>query len=151
MLKVSTAICFMVLWIICLCFSSSVIGKEYVWTDKNGKTHFTNSPPPPGQAMQYQKPNQRPYNYQKSSSQKKVESPKVELYVTSWCPYCKKAIEYFESRDIPYKAYDIEKDENAAKRKKKLDKREGVPFAVINGQSIYGYAPDLYAEALKKK
>ena len=34
----------------------------------------------------------------------------VELYITSWCPYCKKAIEYFESRGIKYKAYDIEKD-----------------------------------------
>ena len=153
MLKKTTVICIVAIGIICLFLSSSVSGKTYVWTDKNGKTQFTDYPPPRGQAMQTKtrRPRQQTYNYQKPSSQKNVKSLKVELYVTGWCPYCKKAIEYFESKGIRYKAYDIEKDKKAAKRKKKLDKNEGVPFALINGQLIHGYAPELYAEALKKK
>lgn len=132
---------------------SSVSAKTYAWTDKNGKTQFTDYPPPPGQVMQIQpkRPSQRIYNDQKSSSPQKVNSPQVELYVTSWCPYCKKAIDYFESKGIRYKAYDIEKDKKAAKKKEKLDTRGGVPFAVINGQYIHGYVPELYGEALKKK
>ena len=124
--------------------SSQVIGKTYTWVDKSGRTRFTDYPPPPDQVMKTNRTGQRSYN-------KKVTSPKVELYIASWCPYCKKAINYFESRGIRYKAYDIEKNEKAAKRKKKLDKKEGIPFAVINGEYIHGYAPELYAEALKKK
>lgn len=76
------------------------------------------------------------------------ESVQVELYVTSWCPYCKQAIQYFRSRGIPFTAYDIEKDGRAAQRKNQLDSRNGVPFAVINGQKIHGFSPEAYERAM---
>lgn len=79
------------------------------------------------------------------------ESTSVELYVTSWCPYCKKAIEYFRSRGIPYTAYDVEKDPGAAERKNSLDRRDGVPFAIVNGKKIHGFAPEAYARALEAR
>jgi len=79
------------------------------------------------------------------------ESPRVELYVTSWCPYCKKAIRFFESRGIPYTSYNIEQDRSAAEERRRLDSRGGVPFAVINGKKIRGYAPDAYERALKPR
>ena len=151
MIKVTTVICLLFFGMVCLCLSSSAYSKTYVWTDKNGKTHFTDSPPRPGQAAQPQRPSQRSYKFQKPARQKKVESPQVELYITSWCQYCKKAIQYFEYKNIRYKTYDIEKDPKAAKRMSKLAKSVGVPFAVINGRHISGYAPDLYTKALKKK
>lgn len=76
--------------------------------------------------------------------------PKVELYATSWCPYCKKATNFFRSKGIPFKEYDIEKDKAAARRKKQLDKKgSGVPFALINGKSIHGYSKEAYERALK--
>lgn len=77
------------------------------------------------------------------------ESPQVELYVTSWCPYCKKAAQFFRSRGIPYTVYDIEKDKNAALRKYHLDSSNGVPFALINGQAIQGYSAEAYERALE--
>ncbi len=76
-------------------------------------------------------------------------SPKVELYTTSWCYYSKKAREFFRSRGIPFTEYDIEKDKNAAARKKQLDKRDGVPFVVINGRGIHGYSAAVYEKALE--
>jgi glutaredoxin len=76
-------------------------------------------------------------------------SPKVELYSTSWCYYCKKAREFFRSRGIPFTEYDIEKDKKAAARKKRLDKRNGVPFAVINGRGIHGFSAAAYERALE--
>lgn len=76
-------------------------------------------------------------------------SPKVELYTTSWCPYCQSARDFFRSRGIPFTEYDIEKDANAAARKNQLDSRRGVPFAVINGRGIHGYAPAAYERALE--
>jgi len=75
----------------------------------------------------------------------------VELYVTSWCPYCHQAENFFRSQGIPFIAYDIEKDSAAARRKEELDSSKGVPLAIINGQKIHGYSESAYREALKKK
>ncbi len=73
---------------------------------------------------------------------------RVKLYVTSWCKYCKKAEKFFRSKGIAYTAYDIEKDKAAAQRKDKISPKKGVPFAVVNGQHIYGFAPNAYEKAL---
>ena len=72
----------------------------------------------------------------------------VELYVTSWCPYCRQAMDFFRSRGIYYVVYDIEKDDSAARRKQELDPRRGVPFAVINGVKIHGFSEEAYLKAL---
>ena len=62
------------------------------------------------------------------------DTPKVELYITSWCPYSKKAVNFFQSRGIPFVSYDIEKDESAAQRKNRLDSKSGVPFLCSMGK-----------------
>ena len=77
--------------------------------------------------------------------------PQVELYVTSWCPYCKQAENFFRTQGIPFTAYDIEKDSSAAQRKEQLDGSKGVPLAIINGQIIRGFSAEAYREALQKK
>jgi glutaredoxin len=75
----------------------------------------------------------------------------VEIFTTSWCPYCKQAIKFLKDNRIPYVAYDIEKDSKAAKRRDSLSPRQGVPFAIINGKKIYGYSAQVYSEALGLK
>ena len=75
-------------------------------------------------------------------------SAEVELYTTSWCHYCKKAKEFLESEGVTYTEYDVEKDKEAAKRKAELGGGRGVPFAVINGQKIYGFSKSSYERAL---
>ena len=77
-----------------------------------------------------------------------LDAPKVELYITEWCPYCRKVIKFFQSREIPYVVYDIEKDVNAARRKNELDIRKGVPFAIIHGKSAHGFSGDAYRRSL---
>ncbi len=76
---------------------------------------------------------------------------RVEIYVTRWCPYCKKAINFLQSTGIPFAAYDIEKDAAAARRKNQLDSQKGVPFAIINGQPIHGFSEKNYLKALSLK
>ena len=80
----------------------------------------------------------------------KKKSNEVILYGTSWCPYCKKARDFFTSRNISFTDYDIEKDKEAAERKKQLDTESGVPFAIINGEKIHGFSPADYEKALQK-
>ncbi|RJX27760.1 MAG: DUF4124 domain-containing protein [Desulfurivibrio sp.] len=115
------------------------LSKLYRWVDDKGNIRVTEYPPPaasPGRSD--------------AAPKTHAARQQVELYVTSWCPYCRKAEDFFRSRGIPYKSYDIEKDNEAAARKKQLDQQGGVPFAVINGFSIHGFNPEAYAEALQR-
>ena len=75
-------------------------------------------------------------------------SHKVEIFLTGWCPYCKKAVAYFQDRNIPTRIFNIEQDPVAARRKNKLDPRKGVPLVVIDNQVIYGFSPKAYSTAL---
>jgi glutaredoxin len=73
---------------------------------------------------------------------------RVELFVTSWCKYCKMAANFFRSKGVPFTEYDIEKNKAAAQRKNSLSPKKGVPFAIVNGKQIYGFAPGAYEQAL---
>jgi glutaredoxin len=75
----------------------------------------------------------------------------AELYVTDWCPYCSKAIKFLQANEVPYVVYDIEKDKQAAERKMRLSGRNGVPFAIINGNKVYGFSEYAYMAALASK
>lgn len=76
--------------------------------------------------------------------------PAVELYVTSWCRYCKKAKAFFRSRGIRFIEYDVERNPAAARRMRQMTSSSGVPFAVINGRAVQGYSEAAYKKALQK-
>jgi glutaredoxin-like YruB-family protein len=75
-------------------------------------------------------------------------APKVELFVTSWCPYCVKAKNYLASKGISYTEYNVENDPAAAARMRQLGGSGGVPFALIGTQPVVGYSPEAYDQAL---
>lgn len=137
----------------------------YQWEDENGNVVIADYPPPAnsGKKIKVHESENQPDNLSSpmenqtqsgktSSGNTNVETKKTNeiiLYTTSWCPYCKKALDFFRSRNIPYTEYDIEKDRAAAERMKQLSGKSGVPFAIINGQKISGYAPGEYERALQ--
>ncbi len=146
---------------ICLCATAAA--EIYKWVDDKGEMHITDSPPPPakspGEIKVYKDSQEDSVDTAPASGIKKEESrPPVEskkktevvLYTTSWCPYCRKARDYLRSRGIDFIEYDIEKDKEAASRKKQLDNRGGVPFAIINGRSISGFSASAYDRALQE-
>lgn len=73
---------------------------------------------------------------------------KVELYVTDWCGYCKKALKYLDARGIAYAAYDIEKDA-AAKQRYQAMGGQGVPFIVIGHNRFSGFSPQALERYLR--
>ena len=140
----------------------------YKWVDEKGAIHFQASPPQnteqpvtikrlPTYEDNYQnsepaksgqdRDNSR--SHDQATTREGFRDADVELYVTSWCPYCKKASDFFRSRRIPFTEYDIEKDKSAARRKKRLTRETGVPFAVINGKAIQGFKRAAYERALR--
>lgn len=66
----------------------------------------------------------------------------VEIYVTSWCGYCKQALSYMDNRGIPYVAYDVEKDRAAGQRHRELGGR-GVPLIIIGSNRMSGFSPQV--------
>ncbi|MBU0769741.1 MAG: DUF4124 domain-containing protein [Proteobacteria bacterium] len=152
-------------------FVDRSIADMYKWVDENGIAHFSDTPPdvtdnsdietlPTHTAQEnngYPQDNNSKKNRDNRSNptdtvQKNPRTikPKVELYTTSWCPWCKKAKAFFRSRGIAFVEYDIEKDKEAARRKAQIDRQKGVPFAVINGKGINGYNVKAYNDALRQ-
>jgi len=83
-------------------------------------------------------------------AQAKSAQPKIEIYVTSWCPYCKKAVAYFQAKGLTFTVHDIESNPGAAKRFEQFH-AQGVPLVVINGKKISGYSVEAYEKALGTK
>lgn len=73
-----------------------------------------------------------------------VELPKVVVYTTAWCGYCKRAKAWLAERKIPFVEKDIEKEPDA---QKELDASKraagisqgGVPVIDVGGQLILGF------------
>ena len=137
----------------------------YKWVDEQGRVYFQDHPPPTEAKVadveiRDSSPTQ-PRNLtptaagsqpgQSAAAAALTQSPRtmnVELYYVEWCPWCKKAREYFRSMGVSLIEYDIEKDKSAAARKAELDPEKGVPFAIVNGVKIHGYSPAAYSRAL---
>lgn len=73
---------------------------------------------------------------------------KVDLYMTSWCGYCRKMIGFMKKQGIEFEAHDIEKDSSAYKAFKNYG-GQGVPVIVVGDQVVYGYDPDGVLAALE--
>ncbi len=157
-------------------FSSMVNAEMYKWVDEKGVIHFQDYPPNLSPSVKVEKlsgeqlrfdnyieqgaksDGKKPYeSVLKEDAKNKRQGKKryarnqsVELYVTSWCGYCKKAKAFLRARKIDFTEYDVEKDKDAARRHRKLNPRGGVPVAVINGKTLFGFSQTAYESALKK-
>ena len=150
----------------------------FKWVDENGVTHYSDSPthrlseakeseteeiesaqpapsgsPPPASVSR--SGDLAPDFFDILDENRKeeavaVQTPKVEIYETDWCGYCKKAKKFFRSRGIDVTVYNIEKDPRAARRMRSMTKRRAVPYVVIDGQGIQGYSEELYTRALQR-
>lgn len=95
---------------------------------------------------------QPPTNDPQAVDQPKKKTPQyngtVDLFVTSWCGYCKKLEQFFDINGIRYTAFDIEKDGNAHKQYKELGGR-GVPLTRIGSSVVSGYNPAAVLKAIE--
>jgi len=146
--------------------ASHAAAEIYKWVDRDGSVHFTDSPPPEGANAEVVNPEpnrlvgygKRPeggaapssLNGPAKQAVRPADLPIVELFVTSWCGYCKKAEAYFQARNIPFVKYDIEKDQAAARRKSSLTQSRGVPFVLIGEVGIPGYSEAAFDKALRQ-
>lgn len=149
--------------LILLLFFSLAGAEMYQWVDGKGTVVITDAPPPPSKKRKKVKvytdgdfaptPPAQPTPAKRSAKgaaaaasqpsppRKERFTGTVEMYVTSWCGYCKRAEKYLQSKGIPYVAYDIEKDSAARQRHRELG-GNGVPLIIIGSNKMSGFSPE---------
>jgi len=91
---------------------------------------------------------ERVFNPSQMVSEQTRAQARVVLYATDWCGYCKQTKRFLDSKGIPFKEFDIEKDAEARKTYEALGGR-GIPLIDVNGTLIRGFDPDEILAALK--
>lgn len=79
---------------------------------------------------------------QAESGESQAESgePKVILYMTDWCGYCRRTSSFLKSMKVAFVEKNIEKDPEAAKEyQQKAKGYRGIPVLDINGQIVKGF------------
>lgn len=74
--------------------------------------------------------------------------PVVEVYLTMWCPYCRKMESFLKKNGIPYRRYNIEADQ-AANRRYQAMGGGGIPLTRVGDYIIRGYDPQAVLRALR--
>ena len=141
--------CLLMLWLAAL----PVHGEIYKWVDAEGKVHYGDRRPDktPVEAVDadintFEKQN---YDFLPPAADP-ADPPRVVMYATSWCPYCRKARDYFRSRNIPYTEHDIEKDPAAHRRFKSLGGK-GVPLILVGERQMSGFSGDRFEKLYKSR
>lgn len=86
-------------------------------------------------------PASKPVKYNDGLYNETSTNKKIEIFVTSWCPYCKKLLASLDANGIAYMKYDIEKDSNAHAVYKSLG-GGGVPLTRIGSTTVRGNDPE---------
>ncbi len=77
---------------------------------------------------------------------------KVVMYMTDWCPYCKRAGKYLKSLGVHLVEYDIDKDKNRKDEMRRISGGSGmVPLIDIEGIIIRGYIPEEIEAAVEER
>lgn len=74
-------------------------------------------------------------------------SPKLVMYGASWCPYCKKAREFFQDKNIVFTELDVEQDPKAQARYQ-LIKSSGYPLIYVGEKRFEGFDQSGILQAL---
>lgn len=140
---------------------ATVSAEIYQWKDSNGKIVFGDAPPSGSDAKEKKLPQQkidRPAvnaEVPGRSAEGRIESRSLRdvsiiMYVTSWCPYCKKARDFIGALPgVRFVEYDIESSKaRNAEMLAKSGGSKGVPLIDVEGTIIRGYNPSAISAAV---
>jgi glutaredoxin len=78
-----------------------------------------------------------------------AERPKVEVFVTDWCPYCQRLEAFLQKNQVEYVRYNVEQDEKAAAQHDRMTGGQGgIPVTRVGTHVVQGYRPELIGRYL---
>ncbi|WP_163831169.1 glutaredoxin family protein [Spartinivicinus ruber] len=136
---------------------STANAEIYRWVDKNGKVHFSDKKPQHkpastidiNQTNTYQNIELKPLGPSSVKSSNK-RNRGVVMYSAEWCGYCKVARNYFQSNKIPFKEYDIDKNEKARQEYQELGGK-GVPLILVGKKKMSGFTQQRFESLYNRK
>ena len=75
--------------------------------------------------------------------------PKVKIYSTPICPFCKQAKDFFKEKKIEFEDIDVSENQEAAKEMKEKSGQMAVPVIEINEKILVGFDAEKIEQALK--
>lgn len=127
----------------CANFSTQAFAQMYKWVDDQGRTHYSESPPPPqyqsleikGEVIEMTSeiPDIEFYQPPKSIREKplpRLRKGEVWMFTTPTCGYCFRAKDYFRLKQLTYRELDITTNEEYRHWFKQFGGR-GVPFTIV--------------------
>jgi glutaredoxin 3 len=73
-----------------------------------------------------------------------MSTPRIEMYATSWCPYCERARDLLRAKGVAFDEINLEARPEQRETMIKRSGRRTVPQVFIDGQHIGG-CDDLHA------
>jgi glutaredoxin len=140
-------------------FTGTALAEVYKYTDSRGELHFVDDVAKVPKKYRKQLENPQPLaevsvmdpapaakrrvaeEAPPPRQEKPAVSAAVEVFMTSWCGYCKKMVRFLDEKGIPYTAHDIEKDSAAARTYRELG-GNGIPVVRVGSHVVHGYNPE---------
>jgi glutaredoxin len=134
-------------------FATSAAAQTYRWVDKDGKVHYSQTPPPPSQATKVEKRSaggsmvestqQLPY-----STQQAAKNFPVTIYTAESCADpCKEGRALLSQRGVPFREVAVT-DEKSRAELTNVSGGDAVPVLVVGKQVTKGYLADVWHTAL---
>ena len=65
--------------------------------------------------------------------------PRIIMFSTPSCSYCRKAKQYFRKKQVPFRGVDVSRDQAAARDMVRRSGQQGVPQIRIGSKTIIGF------------
>ncbi|HYC35825.1 MAG TPA: glutaredoxin family protein [Usitatibacter sp.] len=132
------------------CLGAAAQSTLYRWVDKDGKVHFTDTPPPADAKGATQKrygsaPDDQPLPF---ATQEAMRRNPVMLWVVPDCEPCARGRELLANRGIPFSERDAQSNVPTQEALKKLQGDLNVPVLEIGSNRIKGYEEGSWHSAL---
>jgi glutaredoxin len=127
-------------------------GELYRWKDSSGRLHFSDRLP----GAQDGAADLKVYSYEQPevvapppasarpgpspAAAAGTGPPRVVLYTTQWCGYCRRAREYLRTRGIPFEEHDVEQSAQGQREFRALG-GGGVPLILVGQRRMNGFTP----------
>ena len=69
----------------------------------------------------------------------KNKYPRVVMFTTPTCSYCRKAKQYFRKKSVPFRDVDVSRDQAAARDMVRRSGQQGVPQIQIGREVVIGF------------
>lgn len=74
----------------------------------------------------------------------------VTMYMTTWCPHCRRAQAWLEQKGYRFEMRDVDRDDEAAATLSAINPRSAVPTFDVDGRVVFGFEPQRLEAAIRR-